>query len=121
MSHTVEVDVGFTDEGILKEACDKLGIGYKEGLHTVKQFQGNVSCKLSFQLPGWNYPVAVCEDGKVKYDNYNGAWGRIEELQKLQDQYSRCVTEDELSFATLGEEHVDEETGELTLVYYDYS
>jgi len=41
------------------------------------------------QLPGWNYPV-VCEtqSGAVKYDNYNGAWGRQEELNKFLQAYA---------------------------------
>jgi hypothetical protein len=47
----------------------------------------------SVQLPGWNYPV-VCEtqSGAVKYDKYNGAWGRQEELNKFLQAYAVVKT-----------------------------
>ena len=44
---------------------------------------------LCVQLPGWNYAV-VCnlESGQVSYDNYNGAWGRQEELNRFLQAYA---------------------------------
>jgi len=34
-------------------------------------------------LPGWNYPVVFTPDNKIKYDNYNGSWGKQELLDNL--------------------------------------
>ena len=59
---------------------------------------------------------------QVQYDNYNGSWGKIEELHKLQDQYSKAITvkhAEEQGWSW--DEEIDNETGEILLNLYDYS
>ncbi|HZK81204.1 MAG TPA: DUF1257 domain-containing protein, partial [Humisphaera sp.] len=39
--------------------------------------------------PGWHYPVvADVATGDVKFDNYNEAWGKQSELDKLLQAYA---------------------------------
>ena len=41
------------------------------------------------QLPGWLYPV-VCDTatGSLRFDNYNGSWGRQEHLGRFLQAYA---------------------------------
>ena len=44
---------------------------------------------LLVKLPDWLYPV-VCDTatGQVHYDNYNGAWGQQEQLDRFLQAYA---------------------------------
>jgi hypothetical protein len=40
-------------------------------------------------LPNWQYPVVVdVEKGEVHLDNYNGAWGEMSAMERLQQSYA---------------------------------
>lgn len=121
MSHTATVKVAFSDTQILKDVCERLGLTYQEGQQKVRLYSETVDCEFSINLSGWNYPIAITGD-KVLFDNYNGRWGRMEELEKLQDQYSR---ETILQVARMRgftcDEEVDPLTGDIVLTVYDYS
>ena len=121
MSHTATVQIEFENKEVLKAVCERLGLQFQEGLHSINLYQGSVAAEFSVKLPGWRYPIAI-KGKEVKYDNYNGSWGKLRELEKLQDQYSRDVTiqQAEMSGLTWDEE-IDEATGEITLNLYDYS
>ena len=44
---------------------------------------------LLVKLPGWHYPVVVdTASGETKFDNYNQAWGKQSELDKLLQAYA---------------------------------
>jgi len=120
MSHTAVVKVNFADRAILKQVCQRLGLKFTEGKHSVQLFSGSVQAEFSVKLPGWNYPVAICGE-TAKYDNYNGSWGKIRELETLQDQYSRDVTMKQAQLAGYQVQEEVDETGEITLILYDYS
>lgn len=121
MSHTATVKVDLSDREMLKEACEELGLEYREGLHQVKLYQGNVSAEFSVRLPGWSYPIAICGD-QMHYDNYNGRWGDMSQFHKLQDGYSKHATiQHAENMGWTWDEEFDEETGEITLNLYDYS
>ena len=87
MSHIVEIKTEVRDEAAVKAACVRLRIPTPE-YKTVRLFNATAT-GLCVQLPGWNYPV-VCEtqSGAVKYDNYNGNWGRQEELNRFLQAYA---------------------------------
>ena len=87
MSHVVEIRTEIRDEAAVKAACTRLQIPTPEH-KTVRLFNATAT-GLCVQLPGWNYPV-VCElsTGSLKFDNYNGAWGRQEELNRFLQAYS---------------------------------
>jgi hypothetical protein len=71
----------------VKAACTRLQLPTPES-KTVRLFNATAT-GLCVQLPGWNYPV-VCElsTGSLKFDNYNGAWGRQEELNRFLQGYA---------------------------------
>lgn len=120
MSHTATMKVELGNRDILKQVCQRLGLTFKEGKHSVRLFSESVTADFEIRLPGWNYPIAIVGD-QVKYDNYNGNWGKLSELTNLQDQYSRDVTIAKAQ--ELGMTHT-EETGtddEIILTLYDYS
>jgi hypothetical protein len=87
MSHIVEITTEIRDEQAVRAACVRLQLPVPE-TKTVRLFNATAT-GLCVQLPGWQYPV-VCESqsGKVSYDNYNGAWGRREELNKFLQAYA---------------------------------
>ena len=103
MSHIVTLkDVKMQDKDVLKAACERLGLRMQEGSHKVysRTVEG-----VGVFLPNWKYPAVVKADGTVDIDNYNGAWGKMEEFDRLAQAYSteavraaawqqgHCVTE----------------------------
>lgn len=87
MSHIVEIKTEVRDEQAVRAACVRLQLTTPES-KTVRLFNATAT-GLCVQLPKWQYPV-VCDtqSGKVSYDNYNGAWGRQEELKKFLQAYA---------------------------------
>jgi hypothetical protein len=94
MSHVVTVKIHFKDKNILESSCRKLGYELRTGQHKVQLFSGPVECDASIQIPGWRYPIAIVGD-ELKFDNYNGSWGKQELLDKLQQEYTKQVTIEE--------------------------
>ena len=121
MSHTATVKMEFRNKEMLKETCERLGWTFREGTHQVSLYQGHVTCDFSVQLPGWKYPIAIQNSGNIKFDNYNGQWGKAIELEKLQSQYSRdVVIQRAMAEGYSFEEDVDEH-GAIVLTLTDYS
>ena len=87
MSHIVEIATQVRDEQAVRAACVRLQLASPE--HKQARLFSTTATGLCVQLPGWNYPV-VCElsTGSLKFDNYNGAWGRQEELNRFLQAYS---------------------------------
>ena len=87
MSHIVEIATQVKDEQAVRAACVRLQLASPE--HKQARLFSTTATGLCVQLPGWNYPV-VCElsTGSLKFDNYNGAWGRQEELNRFLQAYS---------------------------------
>ena len=87
MSHVVEIKTEIRDEQAIQAACVRLQLAAPEN-KTVRLFNATAT-GLCVQLPAWNYPL-VCnlQTGQVQYDNYNGAWGRQEELNKFLQAYA---------------------------------
>ena len=84
MSSTFNVEIEMHDKQALEKACERLGIKIQEGSH--KLYAGTEKGTGVF-LPEWRYPVVIKESGTIAYDNYNGSWGKIEELNKLKAFY----------------------------------
>ena len=84
MSHTMNINLELHDKDALLAACQRLGLTMQEGRHRLYQTEEE---GISVRLPGWKYPVVIKEDGSVAYDNYNGSWGKEEELNKLKAYY----------------------------------
>lgn len=87
MSHTTTIELEIKDVDALRQACKTLGYEYQENV-TVDLYDGTrVENCFSIKIPGWHYPV-VCKDGRVHYDNYQGAWGKQADLDRLRQRYA---------------------------------
>ena len=74
MSHIVTIEAEARDPAAVAAACRRLGLP-GPALGTAKLFDGEAA-GLLVRLPGWVYPAVVeAATGKVRYDNYGGAWG----------------------------------------------
>jgi hypothetical protein len=86
MSHIVTISIKVKDEGALRAACGRLGLGMPVlGHHDVfgKQIHGH-----GVQLKDWRYKVVFdLRAGTGVYDNYEGSWGKQAELDKLMQMY----------------------------------
>ena len=101
MSHIVTVKSKFKDPVVLQRVCEKMGIKcelaekgktLRRDLYSSQSVEGVAA----FQLPGWNYPVVVTQEGEIKYDNYNGHWGEQAKLDQVSQNYSRDFTVESL-------------------------
>ncbi len=93
MSHTSEIDLQLKDKKTLIKVLNKLNISYSEGVH--KLFS-TTEKGLGINLPGWKYPAVIKDDGSVAFDNYNGKWGKIEELNKVKAHYTAEIAKKEM-------------------------
>jgi hypothetical protein len=87
VSHIVEIRTEVRDAEAVAAACRRLGLPQPvQG--QAKLFSGEVS-GLLVKLPGWVYPAVVhVESGTVEFDNYQGAWGSQEQLDKFLQAYA---------------------------------
>jgi hypothetical protein len=87
MSHIVQIKTEVRDAAAVAAACKRLGLAAPvEGKFNVYAVERE---GLAVRLPNWSYPV-VCnlETGAVDFDNYNGSWGKQEELDKFLQAYA---------------------------------
>lgn len=88
MSHVVTCKVEMKDEQCLVRAAELLGLEVLPRQEH-KLFGGQRATGIGVKLPQWQYPVVVdTETGVAHYDNYNGAWGKQVELDKLVQEYT---------------------------------
>jgi hypothetical protein len=87
MSHIVSIKTKLTDAAALSAACRRLGLA--EPMKGTATLFTTEATGLIVKLPGWSYPAVVdTQSGEVKYDTYNGHWGKEEELHKLLQGYA---------------------------------
>lgn len=84
MSHTMNIKTEIRDKEALYAACERLGARLEEGAFSLYASREK---GLGVFLTGWALPVVVKEDGTISYDNYNGEWGDLAELDRLKDAY----------------------------------
>ena len=87
MSHIVTLTTEVRDPLAVAAACRWLGL--PEPLQgNAKLFDGEAS-GLLLRLPGWLYSVVLdTASGQVRYDNFGGAWGEQEHLNKFLQHYA---------------------------------
>jgi len=90
MSHIVTItNIKATDMKVLAAAVARIaGAKLTVGTGPVQIFAAKVNCIAQVQLPGWKYPVGVEADGTIKADNYKGAWGAQEHMDRLRQLYA---------------------------------
>ena len=87
MSHCTTIDVKIKDINILKKVCKKLNLEMKEN-SKFRFYDGKTECGTEIKLPNWQYPIIIKNNGEVIFDNYNGNWGDIKELNLLKQHYA---------------------------------
>jgi hypothetical protein len=89
MSHVVSVEARIHDAAAVVAACRRLSL--PEPVQGIARLYSGEATGLIVQLPGWVYPLVIDTlTGIVVYDNYDGRWGKKEELDRL---VQRCSTE----------------------------
>lgn len=88
MSHTVTIKTQFKDPAAVLAAAKEMGLAEPK-IETVNLFQsGHQFTGYAVRLPGWMYPVVIdTATGEARFDNYNGKWGKQEELNRLTQLY----------------------------------
>ena len=115
MSHTVQCKIAVTDKDALAQAAKNCGYEFwQEGQH--KLFDGTYQ-GCAVQIPGWRYPVvANTETGELKYDDYNGSWGKVADLDYLLQEYSAVTMEMQAALQGYScQREYDAQTNDLTL------
>lgn len=87
MSHIVQIKTEVRDVEAIKGACRRLKL--EEPVNANHHVFSVHRQGWGVKLPNWTYPV-VCntETGAVDFDNYNGSWGKQEELDKFLQAYA---------------------------------
>jgi hypothetical protein len=87
VSHIVTVAAEARDPAAIAAACRRLGLPAPEQ-GTARLFEGEAS-GLLVRLPGWTYPAVVeTATGRLRYDNFSGAWGDPAQLGRFLQAYS---------------------------------
>jgi len=90
MSHTATVKTMLKDELAIRAACKQLGL--PEPVIGEVKLHSTTEKGLLIKLPNWKFAIAVnLETGVAMYDNYEGVWGKIAELDKFTQAYSQQV------------------------------
>ncbi len=84
MSHTMSIQTEIRDLTALEAACKRLELTTETG--TFKLFQTTEE-GTAIHFEGWKYPAVVKNDGTVAYDDYNGRWGDVGQLNELTAYY----------------------------------
>jgi hypothetical protein len=83
----VTVKTEIRDPIALEAACRRLGL--KAPTHGTAQLYSAQATGQIVELPGWRYPVVIdTEFRQIHFDNFNQAWGKQEELDKLLQSYA---------------------------------
>jgi hypothetical protein len=82
MSHIVTIEVKVRDLEAIRKTCQRMEL--KEPCcGKARLFQKTVQGIL-VRLPEWKFPIVIdLQTGNIQYDNYEGNWGRQEELDKF--------------------------------------
>jgi hypothetical protein len=87
VSHIVTIEAEARDPAAVAAACRRLGLP-EPAPGTAKLFDGEAA-GLLVRLPGWLYPAVVDPaTGRVRYDNYGGAWGDPAQLGRFLQAYA---------------------------------
>jgi hypothetical protein len=87
LSHVITIRTEVRDPAAIQAACRRLGL--PEPIHGTAQLFSGEATGLLVKLPDWLYPI-VCDtaSGTLAYDNYNGSWGRQEQLDRFLQRYA---------------------------------
>ena len=87
MSHIVQIQTEVRDPVAVRAACERLQL--PQPVEGTFQLFSSSATGLGIELPEWRYPV-VCETatGQIRYDNFQGRWGRQAQLDQFLQSYA---------------------------------
>lgn len=85
-SHTAKIVVEFRDPETLRLAIEAMG-GKWLGHGTHKLYSSSHEGH-GFTLQGWRFPIVLEAGNRLAFDNYNGAWGDVSQLDRLKGEYA---------------------------------
>ena len=87
MSHIVQIATKVRDVAAIAAACQRLQLPAPvQG--TAQLYSGEAS-GLLVQLPGWKFPAVIdTGNGSIQFDNYGGAWGDQQEMDRFLQAYA---------------------------------
>ena len=89
MSHTTKRKTAIKDPEVLKKAIARTPGATYIGLGRSNRYDGQSTQGHQVKLDDWRYPITFdLNTGEAAYDNYNGAWGKEEQLDKLSQGYA---------------------------------
>lgn len=97
MSLRQEIHTEIRNMACLTRACEKrniintLEIAAEGRKVTGEIYEGTETGIAKVNLAGWKYPVIIKEDGKLVFDNHEGHWGNIKEVDALLSTYGEEV------------------------------
>ncbi len=87
MSHMVTIQTKVRDPIAVAAACQRLNL--TAPTQGTAQLYSGEAAGLLVQLPDWAYPVVVdTTTGVVQFDNFNGAWGEQQHLDRFMQAYA---------------------------------
>jgi hypothetical protein len=103
-SHTVKIRIELSNPAALAAAVaalrgEFLGSGEFELFETAGRSRQRFS-GFGFRLPGWRFPLIAQSSGDLAFDDFNGNWGNVADLDRLRSEYATAAAE--LAAARLG-------------------
>lgn len=87
MSHTVTIKAQFKDIDAIRATAREMSLT-EPTIGPAKLYQ-TTHTGVVVKLPGWTYPVVIdTKTGEAHFDNYNGAWGKKEHLDRFTQLYA---------------------------------
>lgn len=87
MSHVVSIKTQLRDVAAITAACCRLKL--TAPVQGTGQLYSAQATGLLVQLPGWKYPAVIdTATGSIQFDNYGGAWGEQEQLDRFLQAYA---------------------------------
>ncbi|MFN3150475.1 DUF1257 domain-containing protein [Bremerella sp.] len=87
MSHIVTIQTEVRDLEAIRQATRRLQL--PEPTHGEVQLFSERKIGWAIQLRDWRYPVvANLESGRLDYDNFEGRWGKQQELDQFLQRYA---------------------------------
>ncbi len=87
MSHVVEIQTEVRDPVAIQASCRRLALPPPSYGET--RLFNESKTGWAVELPEWRYPI-VCDvnTGRIDFDNFNGRWGRQQELDLFLQRYA---------------------------------
>ena len=87
MSHIVQIQTEVRSEPAVQAACRRLQL--PPAKRDTFELYGSTETGLGIKLPEWRYVVvANTESGQLRFDNYEGRWGKQKYLDQFLQRYA---------------------------------